>query len=786
MLKPEEITYLQTHIDNNSVDTLPEIAKRDLEQGFRDGILKDNRNFISRYSNPRYTEDFSEVERTVDMPTNPREAEDFIRRLSEDSSGLNLPVFDKYKGATVQTDKYGTPIVVTRDGESRYLNAPGFSRGDIPRMAGGALSVVEEIAPYLGGSGIIRQAPGLLAKTSTAAPGSGFRGFAQQFSPKLEVAARPTAKAAIAGQGFIGGLVETGDQLEKYDIVESIRNLEGSLIQGEEAQWERVATTPMWAMAGEAGGQLLGRAITAGFNRYLNKPSTYRVLNDDGTFTKEAVTDLKTQTKTVQELNDEVRAEIIARIKTGEATEQQLAMWERYNALDINPTRAQATRDPGDFHAQNEAWRNQDPLTRARLSDQQQTIEGQFQGRIDSARGDLNTPRQAIINKQNIFDNEVGRLYNEADEIAAGQGGFKVGDYYEWLKGQRGFDRQTNGAVDALINQINDVVAKYPGKTPAERIAAAQFDAKGVEEIRQAINRNYNGANGQARMWLNTAKEELDNTLFRNIGDEIYGESRRLYNTYSQSLRRTQVDKYDIKGRDIITDLRADDRLSNPAQLMRQVVANKAYTAKDLQQLKEFMRTGIGTADDAQIAGMGLDAWKTVRKDTLEYIMTKVQPPSNARTGGGTDLIPFDSAKMQRALDDIGWDKLKVIFSAEEVKFLRDMNLMLADMKAPTGTQASPSGPAVQLAAEVATNRFLALMAKMPSVFGQLAAGAIKSGQRQMADKAVVSGARMFVGGPSRAAQETARETARQIPQLGRTVGAGGAITGTQLGRDDG
>ena len=720
-LKPEEISYLQGHIDNNMVDRLSETAQRKLEEGFRDGALEDNRNFISRYSNPRYTEDFSEVERTVDMPTNPREAEDFIRRLSEDSSGLSIPILDKYKGATVQTDKYGTPIVVTRDGESRYLNAPGFSRGDIPRMAGGALSFGEEIAPYLGGSGIVKATTGRMVKSmapeftkTTTKPfysqmvqtPRGWRpaGTGALDTPLItgfETVARPTAKAAIAGQGAIGAGVETGDQLEKYDIVESIRNLEGSLIQGEEAQWERVATTPMWAMAGEAGGQLLGRAITAGFNRYLNKPSTYRVLNDDGTFTKEAMADLTAQTKTVQELNDEVRAEIIARIKTGEATDEQLAMWERYNALDINPTRAQATRDPGDFHAQNEAWRNQDPLTRARLSDQQQTIEGQFQGRIDSARGDLNTPRQAIINKQNIFDNEVGRLYNEADEIAAGQGGFKVGDYYEWLKGQRGFDRQTNGAVDALINQINDVVAKYPGNTPAERIAAAQFDAKGVEEIRQAINRNYNGANGQARMWLNTAKEELDDTLFKNIGDEIYGESRRLYNTYSQSLKRTQVDKYDIKGRDIITDLRADDRLSNPAQLMRQVVANKAYTAKDLQQLKEFMRTGIGTADDAQIAGMGLDAWKTVRKDTLEYIMTKVQPPSNARTGGGTDLIPFDSAKMQRALDDIGWDKLKVIFSAEEVKFLRDMNLMLADMKAPTGTQASPSGPAVQLAAEV-------------------------------------------------------------------------------------
>ena len=279
-------------------------------------------------------------------------------------------------------------------------------------------------------------------------------------------------------------------------------------------------------------------------------------------------------------------------------------------------------------------------------------------------------------------------------------------------------------------------------------------------------------------MWLNTAKEELDNTLFRNIGDEIYGESRRLYNTYSQSLRRTQVDKYDIKGKDIITDLRADDRLSNPAQLMRQVVANKAYTAKDLQQLKEFMRTGIGTADDAQIAGMGLDAWKTVRKDTLEYIMTKAQPPSNARTGGDTDLVPFNSAKMQRALDDIGWDKLKVIFSAEEVKFLRDMNLILADMKSPVMTQASPSGPQLR--------ELMEMVSGMPSIFGKIADAFVGPIASRAADTTAVSGARMFVGGPSRAAQETARETARQIPQLGRTVGAGGAITGTQLGRDDG
>lgn len=775
MLTSEEISYLQGHIDNNMVDRLSETAQIKLEQGFRDGVLEDKRNWISEYSNPRYTEDFPEVERALNMPTDPREAQEYIDRLSEPkdawipgmremNASLSLPVVDKYKGSTIQTDKYGNPIVVTREGESRYLNAPGFSRGDIPRIAKGALNLVEEVAPYLGGSGIVRQAPGLLVKTGQALPGSGFKGFAQQFSPRFEVAARPTMKTAIAGQGAIGVTVETGDQLE-------------NLIHGEEAQWERVATTPMWAMAGELGGQLLGRAISAGVNKYLNKPATYRILNDDGTFTKQAVADLKAQTKTPEELHDEIRAEILARIKKGELTERQLESWERFNEYNLNPTRAQVTRDPGEFHTQNELNRNQDPFTRQRLAEQEQIIQGHFEGRIDSAGGELNTPRQAVINKQSVFDNEIGALYNRADEIAMKKGGFNVGEYYRWLETQVPQNDISGGAVKSLMGNIQDMVSGAPGKTLQERLANTQFDAKDIEFIRQAINRKFGGASQQARIWINQSKFQLDDTLFKDIGKEIYGESRSLFNTYSQSLKRTKVDKYDIKGKDIITDIRADDQFSNADYFMRKIVANSAYTAKDIRQLKEFMRTGVGTAEDAQIAGMGLDAWKTVRKDTLEWIMAKAQPVTNARTGGDIDLIPFNSAKLHKALNDIGWDKLKVIFSVDEVKFLRDMNLILADMKAPVMTQASPSGPAIGLA----KNQFMALLAKMPSVFGRIAEGAINQAARQIADTTAVSGARVLVGGPSRVAQEAVR----QIPQLGRPFGAGGAITGTQLGRDD-
>ncbi|MAT62521.1 MAG: hypothetical protein CL881_01840, partial [Dehalococcoidia bacterium] len=155
-LLEQEITYLQNKIDQNQVHTLGPNARSVMEQGFRDGVLRDNRNFISRYVNPRFTEDYPEVERAVNMPTDPREAQEFINRLGQDTSGLNIPIFEKYKNAQVKQDRYGNPMVVTTGGDRRYLNAKGFSRGDIPRAISGTMGVVEDVAPYLGGAGSVK------------------------------------------------------------------------------------------------------------------------------------------------------------------------------------------------------------------------------------------------------------------------------------------------------------------------------------------------------------------------------------------------------------------------------------------------------------------------------------------------------------------------------------------------------------------------------------------------------------------------------------------------------
>ena len=775
-LLEQEITYLQNKIDQNQVHTLGPNARSVMEQGFRDGVLRDNRNFISRYVNPRFTEDYPEVERAVNMPTDPREAQEFINRLGQDTSGLNIPVLEKYKNAQVKQDRYGNPMVVTTGGDRRYLNAKGFSRGDIPRAISKTMGVVEDVAPYLGGAGSV--------KLGTQAVKSQ---LGQAFTKPVVTTQAATGGKAILGQGAIGLADESANQISRG-------------LAGEEIQYERLATTPILAMAGEGGGQALGRVLAAGWSKTFGKPITYKILNEDGTLTKEALDEMSQSGKTLTDIDNEVSAHLTAAVQKGDLTEGELARYQRFRSLGIEPTVAQVKRDPVLFKQQNELLSNKRDSGRvgARLAEQEQAIETGLRSQIDEI--DLGTTREptaraAVVNKQRIYDTKVDDLYRKADEIAQGKDGFEIGRFYRWLKAEEGNDTLVGGRVNSTITQIKKQLkemveqGRTAGKTIDEQIQNANWNAADVETLRKTMNSFYDtaGNNPVGNAWLGNAKNVLDDEMFKAVDDDIYREARTLYSQHNQGMKRIKADEYDVAGKkNIVEELLADARLADGDAFIKKFITSNVYTRTDLQQLRRWMRTGIDKADgatkfDPNIAGSGIDGWRKVQKDVLEYIMEKAQPPSNARTGGSIDVVPFNSAKLDKVLDDIGMDKLKTIFSPEQVKYLRDLRIALKDMKSPVGSERSPSGAKVLEAVEYATQQGLNTLSRMTNVFGGIANDVMQGLRRNYAENAALDA--------YGAINNTRRN--RAVEELtSRTTGLTGAIgaagTTQTVGRDDG
>jgi len=145
------------------------------------------------------------------------------------------------------------------------------------------------------------------------------------------------------------------------------------------------------------------------------------------------------------------------------------------------------------------------------------------------------------------------------------------------------------------------------------------------------------------------------------------------------------------------------------------------------------------------------------------------------------DVVPFNSAKLDKVLDDIGMDKLKTIFSPEQVKYLRDLRIALKDMKSPVGSERSPSGGKVLEAVEYATQQGLNTLSRMTNVFGGIADNIVGTITSRYADNAALDAYGAINNTRrNRAVEELTSRT------TGLTGAMGAAGTTQTVGRDDG
>lgn len=728
--KSEIVAGLQKLADEGRENELTEKGRNIFDIAVRDGAIKTSRGIIGGIKetiSPRFQEDIREVESFIGMPTNPTEAQNFIQRL-DDPNLLQLGPFEKYRGAKVVEGRYGRPVVETLSGERRYLNSPGISLGDIPRFMKGAGEFVEEAAPYL------------------AAPQAG-------------------VVKGVLTTGAIGAISEGANVAERA-------------IRGEDLQTSRLATTPLIAMAGDVFGRGIFSLVGKVYSKITGKKALETIIDKNtGQINSQALREMRQKAST-DEIEDQMFKEMVDKAESGElepailenlvvkmddwiaSGQASSAQVERYNIfkrLKLEPTKAQITRSADDFTTQSELARSSGPTLTA-LENQQRGLMSRIEeteiATGGSAIADVAPLQQAVINKALILDGKINKLYKQAAGSASGAGLVDISGYVNNLKSVRHLDARSNGTYTALVGQLkNNFELKIDASGPILVTPAK------AEVIRQYTNQLNDPMNGVTQNILRDSREQLDYDVGLSLGRDFYKQARDAYKEFRRGLDPEQLSKFSTNKKSLIRDL-LEEKIPSE-KVFERVIASKSYTAADLRSLKNYV---VGRGDN--ISAAGASVWADLRAETLAYIRTNAFSNKAGETISGS----MTRASLNRVLDKIGPGKLKVIFTADELEFIKDLQNVMRAMEPPgsAGGGLGPSAPAIR--------RMEGLIRQFSGRIGN----AVLDLGNTVVNTAMTAGKERAATQSADAILNTARKLNPRIPKAGGSIGAISGVTATE------
>ena len=202
-----------------------------------------------------------------------------------------------------------------------------------------------------------------------------------------------------------------------------------------------------------------------------------------------------------------------------------------------------------------------------------------------------------------------------------------------------------------------------------------------AEDVRKLANELFDPQNSFANGILRQVKEAIDDDVFTASGDDVFSQARAAKAKFESDLTRAKVSKFDTRKDNLVRDILENKNSVDPDQFVDKVVFNKKWRATDIQQLKDYIST-----DEA-----GRQAFDDLRAETLDSIKNKAFFGPKDRDG----VQALSRDKLQRALNSIGLEKMKVLFSEEERGFFRDM-LKVTELREPVRGTAIGRGPSAQ------------------------------------------------------------------------------------------
>lgn len=556
------------------------------------------------------------------------------------------------KNASIGQDKYGNQTI-NRNGETLYLNKPGLSVNDIYDVTRKTDEIAKDVAPFLAGG----------AATSTLKP-----------------------IPAIATQMLTGAASESINQ-------------GGNALSGTEVQPGKIATTALWAGAGEAGGRLVFAVMKPIFSKLFGASAPAQIVKSDGSLTDDAIRAL--DNVPTDQLDDLAMKELSRMKEAGVITQEQAKRFNLFKERGLTPTRAQVTRSADDFQLQQEAAKT-GTAVRGALEAQDNAISGAFDTAIRGSGGNAvssgSPVADAVLNKASQLDDEISRLYNAAREAAPDAKVVQLNRLAAQLKNKAPENEITGGLIKAIRGDLQS-----RGLIDKNFKAIGKTDVSAAEEVRKVLNSFFKSTSDRGRMLIREFKDALDDDVLSTFGDDLYKQARSAKASFEAGLRVEKLSKFDKNQRSLVRDV-LENKI-NADDLFDKAVLSKSWKASDLREMRNYLTKGT----KEQVQG-GLKAWNDLRAETLQWI--KDQTFKNALDQSGNPTMA--SGAIKRSLDKIGNERLGVLFSRDEVAFLNDMQRLEA-LRQPVPGTGIGKGPSAQ-AIEALGDRLIKKASEIPGV----------------------------------------------------------------------
>lgn len=433
----------------------------------------------------------------------------------------------------------------------------------------------------------------------------------------------------------------------------------------------------------EAVSPVLGRIVGAVFRRVTGRQPAGALLTKTGTPTPELQQALDASGLTFQDVVDGSTDLLGAQAGADPAQLARKAFLESQGLVaEGAPTTAQVVRDATEFQAQQEAAKTSGRV-RARLESQQGILVNRFDEAVAGTSGQAvtsgNPVADHVLNKSTELDNEISTLYGIARDTAQGGEIVDLSKTFNKLESMRPSDRLMKGAVSSIEGEA----ARLGILDPATGVSrSATVDES--ELLRKFSNQLFNSTSDFGKVGLRRFRNAIDDDVTKSAGEDVFKQGRKAKADFETNLSRSKISKFDKNQTSLVRDI-LENKI-NPDEFLEKTVLAKKYRASDLDSLKKYLNTGTPTQKEA-----GQAAFNDLRAETLDFI-------KNSSFIGPEDALGnrnLSKTALSRSMKKIGMEKIKVLFNAEERKFLSDMQKVSQLLEPVRGT-ALGKGPSAQ------------------------------------------------------------------------------------------
>jgi len=415
-------------------------------------------------------------------------------------------------------------------------------------------------------------------------------------------------------------------------------------------------------------------------------------------------------------------------------------------------------------------------LTRGQISREFRDQQFESEAAKIAARGDSGKLRQQLEDANKRFGEQFDNLLREtnpqvSDTFAAGEllrSSLELGQEAQDKLVREAYDaaRLRSGGEPIQVPQLANVLDEamdfrelVPGVSGIQRmlqrvgaieesgVAGRGMSLKQAENIRKRINQMLDGASRQEKFYLTQLKEALDSDVIRGSGGDIFKDARSVA---SQGFAKFK----DVKPVQAILDGRISDEKIIEGILKPASGSGRTWNVGEIRKLKS-------TVDSVQPK-----AWDDVKAGTIQWLRDKALSGQTQNEAG--DRI-FSGANMSKALENIGQQKLDVLFSKKEQQAIKQLARVMTSV-----TNRVPGSVNTSNTSSAAFNKTLRIIDSIPgaaSIFSPLTA----------ALRGIVSGAQDIAQG--RGVREALEDPTKSIVKRSLRERRGDIVTSRQKSR---